>query len=184
MLLQEAAGASGLLQVLSGAMLGLFGGVGTTAIWEGWVRPARDRRNLARLLVAEIRLNRREVEHVIASRRESPGFVPLNLSLATATFDARSEAVGGLPEELLPEVVELYARFQNLNEVGATVPPLLARVEEATRGSDREAELTAELRGRLDALYGGLERCSAAIDAVLPPLVRLARFRSEPPARG
>jgi hypothetical protein len=183
MLLRDAAGANGLLQVLAGAMLGLFGGVGTTAFWEGWMRPARDRRNLARLLVAEVRLNRREVEHMMASRRASPEFVPLNLSLSTATFDARSEAVGGLPEELLPDVVELYARFQNLNEVGATLPPLLARVEEAA-GSDREAELAAQLRGRLDALNGGLERCSAAIEAVLPPLTRLARFSSEPPPRG
>jgi hypothetical protein len=183
MLIQEAAGANGLLQVLAGAMLGLFGGVGTTALWELWVRPARDRRNLARLLVTEIRMNRREVEWMIASRRENPDFLPLNLSLATATYDTRSEAVGGLPEELLPEVVELYARFQNINEVGATIPPLLARVEEAAEGSDRKAELAAQLRGRLDALYVGLERCSLAIGAVLPPLLRLADFRSEPPAR-
>lgn len=185
MLLQEAAGANGLLQVLAGAMLGLFGGVGTTAFWEGWVRPARERRNLARLLVAEIRMNRLEVEWMLASRRKDPEFVPANLSLATATFHARSEAVGGLPEELLPDVVQLYARyFQNLNEVGATLPVLLAAYDEAEDGSARKAQLDAQLRGRLDALYGGLERCSAAIEAVLPPLVRLAKFRSEPAPRG
>ena len=61
---------------------------------------------------------------------------------------------------------------------------VLARVEEAAEGSERAAELAAQLRGRLDVLHGGLERCAAAIEAVLPALVRLARFRSEPPPRG
>ena len=183
MALQDPAGAGGLLQLLAGAMLGLFGGVGTTALWEGWVRPARDRRNLARLLVAEIRMNRREVEWMIARRGEEPDFLPVNLSLATAVFDARSQDVGALPEELLPEVAELYARFHNLNEVAATLPVLLERYEQAPDGSDRKTYLEAQLHGRGGALFGGLERCEGAIGSVLPRLVRLARFRSEPPPR-
>lgn len=182
MLLQQA-GVNGLLQVLAGAMLGMFGGVGTTTLWGGWVRPARDRRNLARLLLAKIRMNRREVDWVLASHAANPDFLPLNLSLATATFGGRLAGRRRSPRGVAPCLGGDVRPLTRPQRGGRHLPSAAGRVRGAEGASARKTQLEAELHGRIDVLHGGLERC-AAVDAVLPVLVRLARFRSEPPDRG
>jgi len=180
-MLQETTANTNLLQVLGGSILGLFGGVGATVVWEGLVRPARNRKHLARLLVAEIRMNLRQVEWMIESRKANPEFLPLNLSLGTSIFDSFSAQVGDLPEELLLELIELYTRFRNLTQVGATLPTLLEEYELSPEASDRKTILESRIISRIDGLYGGLGRCKDNIGTLLPKLVRCARLTTEAP---
>lgn len=181
-MLQEATAQGGLLQLLGGSVLGLFGGFGATALWEGLIRPSRVRKNTARLLVAEIRMNAQQVQWMLDQRTADPEFLPLNLSLATNIFDARTEEVADLPEELLQPLVELYTRFRNLSEIGATLPKMLDEYEETADEDVRKTILHDRIVTRIEKLYGGLDRAKAAIDDLLPKLLRCARFESEPPA--
>lgn len=66
---------------------GLFGGAGATILWELWLKPARERRAITRLLLLEIQMNRRIIEliHVDLSVHPTPlrGFY-----LHTKIFDS------------------------------------------------------------------------------------------------
>src|SRR5215212_2866543 len=121
-MLQDPTGQIGLLQVISGSLLGLFGGVGATALWEGFVKPSRTRRHVARLLVAEVRVNYRHIEWLLKQRSDKPRFLPLNVTLCTSIFDSLAEHIGELPEEVLQEIVRLYGRFRNINLIASAIP--------------------------------------------------------------
>jgi hypothetical protein len=61
---------------------------------EGFAKPLRTRRHLARLLVAEIRMNDRQIEWLPKERRQIPDFLPLNVSFSTRISAAAGEQVG------------------------------------------------------------------------------------------
>jgi hypothetical protein len=173
---------AGLMQVISGSLLGLFGGVGATALWEGFVRPTPTRRHLARLLVAEVRINYHQVEWLVKQRSDFPNFLPLNVSFSTSIFDSLAEQVGELPEDMLQDLVRLYGRFRNVTGIGSTLSAMFDAYESAAEESELKVRLNQRMQERIDALYLGVERCRSAIADVLPKLVRCAAYTSVPPS--
>jgi hypothetical protein len=173
----QGANETSLVQLLAGSLLGLFGGVGATAIWEGLVRPHRDRRNIARSLATEICLNRDRIEQVKVSRRETPRDVPLNVRLSTAAYESLAEKISELPEEILPALMTVYHRFTSINALTTRMADDLQKFQEAP--SETEEIFARRLDEAFHWLDEGLEVISPTIADVLPQLVRLAGFTSE-----
>jgi len=167
-----------LIQILAGSVLGLFGGVGATALWEGLVKPYRECRNIARSLATEIRLNRDKVNREIKARGEDPRHVPLNLRLFTGLFDSVAERIAELPEELLPDIITLYSRFVSMNALRERLTASLQSFDESE--GTQKARSEEDLESGLRWLDEGLELIAGHCDELLPKLVRYGRFTSEP----
>jgi hypothetical protein len=168
-----------LVQILAGSLLGLFGGVGATAVWEGIVRPFRDRRNIARSLSAEVRLNRDRVELAVQTRRQSTRDVPLNVRLSTVVFESLAEKFAELPDEILPDIMALYHRFTSLNALVTRMADDLQNFQGAEAGSKTEEIYATRLEEAFPWLDEGLAITLQSIATLLPQLVRYAGFTSQ-----
>lgn len=165
-------------QILGGAILGLFGGVGATVLWEGIVKPYRERRNLARSLATEILTNRIRLQKTFSIRASTPKTLPFNLQLSTLVFESVAEKIAELPEEILPELIQLYNHFISVNAIKAH---LKGNLDQRPGADASTVEILKKkyLKG-LDGLDSNIQASISAADKLLPKLVRYARFTSEP----
>jgi hypothetical protein len=177
MILQSGSEAS-LVQILAGSLLGLFGGVGATALWEGLVRPRRDARNIARSLSAEIRLNHERLVRAVKTREESPRSIPFNVHLSTLVFESAVEKLAELPEEVLPDLVRVYHRFTSINAIRNHLIGFWDQAQ-STEGS-AAAVLAQRIEQGLEGLDFNVQGALVECDELLPKLVRYGRFTSEP----
>lgn len=88
---------------VSSLLAGLFGGIGATFVWEAFLRPVRERRNIAEVLSAEISLNLQLLAGAHIHAR--PDKVPTDFELSTSIFDSVVARVGELPPDIVGEVI-------------------------------------------------------------------------------
>lgn len=124
---------------LGPALLGLFGGIGATLVWEGLLKPRRERRSIARVLLAENshNLQMMTAASMIAAEKASgsgPQSVPSDFALSTIAFDALASGIGALPGQVIGEMVYLRAYYQTLNAMPAAFDAAL----DSARGTSSE----------------------------------------------
>jgi hypothetical protein len=105
---------------------GIFGGIGVTLLWEAVLKPWRERRAIARALLAEVQMNLERVIELQLVAERNPKSVPGDLSFSTTIYVALAARLGELPHSLLPHVVVVYRGFDYLS---ALVGPWHERVQ-------------------------------------------------------
>lgn len=102
---------------MSALLLGLFGGIGATVLWELILKPARERRSIAEVVAAEVSINMQllTAAQVMGSARK----VPPDFAASTMVFDGIVSSIGQLPPAAIREVVFLYRYFHELNRIPA-----------------------------------------------------------------
>lgn len=160
---------------LSGISLwlqGLFGGAGATLLWEGILKPHRDRRSLAHVLAVEISHN---LQYAVGQRlylNENPKGLPGDFRLSNLVFQSVADRVGDL-QDLAGDVVLICRQVDELNALPEGFTRALDQYL-AARGTDqrREVEARAQLDSILSVYRTGLETLIGRLNAVLPQLRR------------
>ena len=99
------------------ALIGFFGGAGAVLIWELILKPRRERRNVARVIAAEVLVNLQFMYGRRVRQRSAPTHVPASSSLSLVAFQSVGDRIGELPADEIRAVVELYAHFDMLNRL-------------------------------------------------------------------
>jgi hypothetical protein len=153
---------------------GLFGGAGATLLWEGVIKPAKDRRSLAHVLAEEVSHN---IQYAASARSfilHDPKRIPGDFSLSTMVFSSVADRLGELPE-LVNEIVLLYRRTEELNRLPETWAEALREYRLAREGgSSQTGVLETELASMLGVYESGLTKYINQANLVLPKLRRAA----------
>lgn len=154
---------------LSGVLAGLFGGAGATLVWELGIRPGRDRRGFARLLIAELLVNRRVVANELAARSTRPTNIPQNpWTLYTSVFQSSTARLAELPLRTSVLVYWCYRYFHRIESFGERFWTLSEKGRIGEPGWD-------ELMRRVDENYEmALKNSLMAIDKTTPVLEHAA----------
>jgi hypothetical protein len=164
---------------------GLFGGAGATLLWEAFLKPARDRRSLAAVLLQESSHN---LEYATAHRRylqhNSRG-LPADFHLSDLVFRSVTDRIGEL-SGVSGLVVISYRQIEALNSLPSLFQSTLREYQQARLvGGKPEQALKAELasilevyRTTLDALIERLEDVRPKLASVATPWYRFGRTAS------
>jgi hypothetical protein len=154
---------------LSPWLQGLFGGAGITLLWEGFLKPGRDRRSLAHVLAEELSLT---VQYAAGQRlyiKHNPKGMPGDFAICDAVFTAVAPRLGELPD-LVGEIVLFYHGVRDLNRLPALYADAL---DQYRRGKPPEQAIHDR---QMDSVLGvyrtGLEKCVERANALLPKLRR------------
>jgi hypothetical protein len=159
-----------LISALIAALFGLFGGIGSTVVWEVVLKPWLERRKLARMLAPEIQHTLAHLSEIQQLRRDDPSIRPESLGAYNTAYHAVLPEISALPENALEGVISLYRRFAHLENIMAALAN-----SEPTAQSQREAERLLEGRAALlNSLDQNIARVLREAGKVLPLLIRLA----------
>jgi len=155
---------------------GLFGGAGATWLWEGLLKPRRDRRNLARALGAEVGLNMQLVAGASSLLVHKPNQIPLDYSLSAQVFLAVTARIGELEPVLMADVVVFYREIDALNQLPKAFTDALDEYRRIDRADHAGRERAQRFLDSILTTYRmGLERTVQRGNQVLPRLRRTSR---------
>ena len=115
-------------------VLALLAGAGGSALLELIWRPRRAKRRVARLLNAEIAQNTQLLALKAAMARIHPSTLGPGFRLSRLVWDAATDAVPELPEDVLREVIALYSSYEEINRDAASIESMIDAGE--TRAGD------------------------------------------------
>jgi len=155
---------------LTAILLGLFGGAGATLPWELVLKPMRGRRNVAKVLSAEVSLNLQLL--AVAKLHARPDSVPPDFELSTMVFDAMAERIGELPLQTVSEVIFLYRYFKQLNEHPKSYVKFVDNLR-AAPAADRKA-IENEIRSCVEVFNSYVEKATHRVNLTQPMLLAAA----------
>ena len=170
------------MTILLTVLLGLFGGIGGTLLWEGLIGPWKTNRNVARAIMAETSFNLQIMAYHLSLGYIKPKSIPGDFSLCTLAFNALADKVGFLPSRILREIIVLYSNIDSLNFAARQFHETLnlwRTTLESTAKSQIQAELDSILRTfytSLDTVIDKAENCQS----ILYPLAESLKIRKEP----
>ena len=150
----------------------LFGGAGATLLWEGILRPKRDRRNVAEVLSAELSHNLQMLAAAAVNAR--PDSVPPDFALSTMVFDAVADKIGELPSGTIGEVVFVYRYFQQLNALPLAYGSSVDRLRETPEDAKHYQQLRREVQSIIDVYNSYVDKCIDRVNIVQPMLLKAA----------
>jgi hypothetical protein len=153
-----------------GWLQGLLSGAGVVLLWEGLLKPRRDRRNLARVLTSEVSRNTEMIANTVVYCELHPRQIPVDFALATGVFDATVDRAGEFPVDVIGELVLFYMKARHLERT-------LVRYEEAVDGYQAIPEYSAAYADRIerDRLKADAEEAYDAFLRGLPSALENAR---------
>ena len=86
--------------ILAGLLSGLFGGIGSVALLELWLRPRLDRKQIAAVLASEIELNEERLLVTQMFRAKDPTRIPRNIHILTVAFDSYRQRFASLDPDV------------------------------------------------------------------------------------
>ena len=95
-------------------------------IWELAIKPARVRRNLGLLLIAELELNLEEIAYYRVCREEDPENQLVNMLLPRASFLASQASLGELSARDLRELIRFHAVTSKIEATHVALETLTA----------------------------------------------------------
>lgn len=153
-------------------VLGLFGGIGGTLLWEGLLGPFRRRRNVARAISAEVSTNLQLIAGQLRYSATDAKGIPGDFSLSLIAFNAIAEGVAELPSEALRSVLLFYSHVIYLNDLvrawGQTLKEFRATPLEDSNRQTLKGELDSGLEAFHRILAKALETGRQAQDRVFP----------------
>lgn len=155
---------------------GLFGGVGATLVWEGILKPRRERRSLARALGTEVGLNMQMIAGGLSLLTHKPNHIPLDFSLSAQVFASVSSRIGELEPVLLADLVVFYREVDALNQLPKAHAAALDDYRRIDRADHAAKERAQRLIDSIRTTYSmALERTLRRGNQVLPKLRRTSR---------
>jgi hypothetical protein len=153
-------------------MLGLFGGVGATFLWELLLKPMREARSVAEVLSAEVSLN---IQMLGAAKLHATATkVPPDFELSTMVFDAIAAQIGGLRSQTVSEVIFLYRYFKQLNELPKTYIEFVNDLRAAGPTSPHRDAIERELRTAVEVFNSYVEKAIVRANITQPMLLSAA----------
>lgn len=143
---------------LIAVLMGLFGGIGGTILWEGILGPFRRRRNAARAIAAENSINLQMVAGLVRSPAYARKHIPSDFRLTTIAFDGLSDRVAEFPPEVLRSVLHWYSLVEYLNETVAAYAELVDRRRALDDENPAVPGLERDLAASIEAFYRILGR--------------------------
>jgi hypothetical protein len=95
---------------------GLFGGFGAVVLWEGFVKRRITRRQVARLLFAEIHEHLHHLQQIVAKREQDPMTFPTSWP-ANPAYSAIGAAIGEFPTALIVKIVAYYRTLETISSI-------------------------------------------------------------------
>lgn len=155
-------------------LLGLFGGAGATLLWELWLKPRRERKQVARALSAEVSLNLRHLVAMSSVGMQTNRAIPADFELSTLMFEAIADRVGELPLPVLSRLIPLYNRFRYLNRAATEYGALIDKRDAHVDKGAKFLSLASEVNAANEAFYRTLETTIERADALNGDLYRVA----------
>jgi hypothetical protein len=151
---------------------GLFGGIGATFLWEAFLRPVRERRNVAEVLSAEISLNLQLLAgaHVHAKSDK----VPTDFELSTSVFDSVVARVGELPPDIIGDVILLYRFFRRLNSIPKTYEQYVDDLRRTSTDAPYIDLMHSEVQQCIEVFNGHVVKAIERVNRVQPQLLGVA----------
>jgi hypothetical protein len=153
---------------------GLFGGVGAVLIWEIWLKPRRERRILASLILAEVIQNTRYIRGYLKIRETQPNHIPEEFHIPTLAFDAVIARLGELPPKALGHILQIYRNVGDANRVALVYHTLLREYREMTPDDARREGIRREIGVTITMFFQFLESIPGSMNALLRPLSDIA----------
>ena len=151
--------------LLTAIIAGLVGGLGARFIWEGVLKPNRDRRNLAAALAEEISLNVNRLAAFDFRARAKPSALRRPPRMSSGVFSAAVGRLGELRHYDIGRVVELYGVFAAIDEAAVRDTDRPGR-----KTDDESAELIKEFLHRqtefVDQLGDVIALCYTTLDGL------------------
>jgi hypothetical protein len=147
-------------------------------VWELGIKPWKVRQHVAQLLLAEFRINLREIGGVMAMRADTPGTVPVNITFSRVAFDALAADVGELEASTAHRVVRFYSGLARIEGIAASASEY--RVKALETQEQAYADACSDALDILDrSLERVLDRGLLARDALYA--ISLSDWSSAPP---
>lgn len=157
---------------ITSLLAGLFGGIGATFVWEAFLRPVRERRNVAEVLSAEVSLNLQMLAGAHVHAR--PDKVPPDFELSTAVFDSVVARIGELPPDRVGEVILLYKFFRRLNAIPRTYEQYVDGLRATPDNAPHLALIRSEIQQCIEVFNGHVVKAMDRCNVVQPELLRVA----------
>lgn len=164
---------------------GLFGGAGVTLLWEGVVKPRRERHSLAHVLAEEVAFNLQLAVGQLVMFEHNPAGIPSDLKFLNKVYESLTPRIGELDTELIGDVVLFYATLDSLNARPTMWADTFERLRTIQREehdevsasitrAQHERELRTELDVQLRVCKRGIASCIERARTLLPRLRRAA----------
>lgn len=153
-------------QFIAGALVALV----PVLLWELGIRPWRTRRNVMRMLLAELRINLVEMGDIFALRQETPKALPQNLNFPHVVFDATGSDLGELDAKVLFKVLECYSVLVDVQRAVDTVSEFIREIQ-GRKGANEE-KMTA-------LVFKGQQILTMNIDIAISRLVKTIDLLNE-----
>lgn len=150
----------------------LFGGAGATLVWELVLKPMRERRAIAEVLSAEVSINLQLL--AAAKSFANPKKIPSDFTLSTTVFESITEKIGGLPPQLVPEVVFLYGYFRELTEQPKAYVDYVKEIRGYDSGSQNYQNVEREILALVAVFNQYVQKAITRINLVQPLLLKAA----------
>lgn len=131
------------IDIALNASAGFLAGTAATVLWEWLLKPRRVRRNVARLLHAEVADNRLVLSRTISQFPQKS--IAQNFHLSTIVLTSVAEHIGELPEDIVRRIIKAYAGFDRLAQIGQNYQQLLTSARGIPRGAEEHHFISQEL---------------------------------------
>jgi hypothetical protein len=154
------------LQTTITVIVSLFGGGGVLVLWEGLIKPRRERKSLEAGLAAEIHHAAQYMKSHLELADHQRRRVPPDFHVSTTIYRSVAARLGDLSGEQLGRVVPLYRQFEELNRI----PSIYASYVQGSRSGDPVDRSQAQDESDLcmDTFYRMLGRVHAHATIVRP----------------
>lgn len=157
---------------ITSVVSGLFGGIGATLLWEAFLRPVRERRNVAEVLSAEVSLNLQLLAGTHIHTR--PNKVPTDFELSTSIFDSVVSRIGELPPDVVGDVILLYKYFRRLNSIPKTYEQYVDDLRATSDNAPHLELMQSEIQQCIEVFNGHVVKAIDRTNLVQPQLLSVA----------
>ncbi len=144
------------VEILVTLLTALFGGAGAVLLWEGVLKPRREVKKVARVLAAELTLNKLLLIAHRGARKADPHGLPADFRLTRTGFDAIGDRIAELPVDLLIPTLLIYQRVDALNRVESAYGTQHKLWEATASGTAEHREAALKLESILSVFDRGL----------------------------
>lgn len=172
------------MEVIVALVSGLFGGIGGVVLWERWLRPGLDRKDVAAILASEIELNEERLLVTQMVRAQDRTRVLRHINLSTVAIDSYRHRLASFEPETLRLVMRFYwelDRAQTAANSGSDQWELYNQAEADTPERALRKRIIQEALESFDTCVGAALSASEQLRtrlyvlAKLKPSLRLSR---------
>ena len=163
--------------ILAAIASGLFGGIGSVILWEQWLKPRQNRRQIAAVLASEIELNEERLLVTQMVRAADSTRVLRHVHISTVALDSYRHLLAALAPEAIRLVMRLYWELDRIQTTAHSASDQWELYNEADRGSPERAVRTRMINEALEIFDTRIESALSLSDQLRAQLYHLARLK-------